>query len=372
MKTKTIISLFLAALFLAFQACEKDPSIPQVDGEQGVPPGWEYDPAAYEVDLPQMLEQRLPDMPVPADNPLTEEGVRLGRMLFFDPILSGDNTQSCAGCHAPPGAFSDQGNALSTGIDGKTGTRNAMPLFNLAWQDNFNWSGSASSLEEQAFEPVRNPVEMHETWPHAVDELRDHPEYPRLFYEAFGVEELDSTHVTKALAQFERTLISGNSKFDRYLMGQTALTGSELNGFNIFMAEDKGDCFHCHGDPQNPLWTDNAFHNNGLDASFSDPGLMEVTGNANHEGLFKTPSLRNLAFTAPYMHDGRFQTLDEVIDHYSEGLTHSPTIDPLMKAVDQGGVHLSPSEKEDLKAFLLSLSDSSFINNPEYQKPPLP
>jgi cytochrome c peroxidase len=351
---RSITILFALLLVLAFKRCEKDPPVP------GKVPG-SYDPTPYEVDLPQHFEDELPPMPVPEDNPLTEEGVELGKQLFFDPILSADKSLSCAGCHKPEASFSDRGNAVSTGIDGQQGHRNTMPLFNLAWQDRFNWHGSASSLEEQVFEPVRNPKEMAASWPNVTDRLEEHSKYPRLFYEAFGVTDIDSTHVAKAIAQYERTLISGNSKFDRYLQGKTSLSPKEAAGLNVFMSESKGDCFHCHGDPSNPLWTDGQFHNNGLDATFTDIGLEEVTGNPDHRGLFKTPSLRNLAFTDPYMHDGRFETLDAVIDHYSEGLTNSPTIDPLMKKVDQGGVQLSPQEKDQLKAFLMSLNDSSFV-----------
>lgn len=361
---KRIIGVLAAlSLFSLFKQCEKDPPVPG-----NVP--WDHDPTPYEVDLPEHFENELPPMPIPADNPLTQEGVELGKQLFFDPILSADNSLSCAGCHKPEASFSDRGNAVSTGIDGTQGHRNAMPLFNLAWQDRFNWHGSATSLEEQAFEPVTNPDEMAASWPNVTQELEEHPTYPRLFYEAFGVTDIDSTHVVKAIAQYERTLISGNSKFDRYLQGKASLTPQEAAGLNVYMSESKGDCFHCHGDPSNPLWTDGQFHNNGLDQTFTDIGLEEVSGDPDHRGLFKTPSLRNLAFSEPYMHDGRFQTLDQVIDHYSEGLVDSPTIDPLMKAVDQGGVQLSPQEKEELKAFLLSLSDTSFVER-EAERAPL-
>mgnify|MGYP002395723027 FL=1 len=165
----------------------------------------------------------------------------------------------------------------------------------------------------------------------------------------------------KAIAQYERTLISGNSRFDKYTQRLIPLTPSELSGYNLFMSESGADCFHCHGDITNPLWTDNLFHNNGLDASFTDNGLGDITGNPADNGKFKTPTLRNLAFTAPYMHDGRFQTLDEVIDHYSTGLKASPTVSPLLKKVSDGGVQLTPQEKADLKAFLLTLTDSSFV-----------
>jgi cytochrome c peroxidase len=244
-----------------------------------------------------------------------------------------------------------------------------MPLFNLAWNfnDKFAWDGKELSLERQALEPVRNPIEMHSSWSNVALRLQQDQEYPTMFLNAFGTERIDSTLVTKAIAQFERTLISGNAKFDQYLLGNTSLSQQELNGFTIFMSEDKGDCFHCHGSDNNPLWTDNDFHNNGLDTSFNDLGLGAVTGDPDDNGKFKSPSLRNLVYTAPYMHDGRFSTLEEVINHYSEGLQNSSTIDPLMKKVNQGGVQLTPLEKADLKAFLITLTDDDFINNPSFQ-----
>ena len=202
-----------------------------------------------------------------------------------------------------------------------------------------------------------------------TEKLSQNSEYPLLFEAAFGSISIDSVLVSRAIAQFERTLISANSKFDAYLLGNSNLTMQEINGFNIFMDESKGDCFHCHGSENNPLWTDNKFHNNGLDSSLTDLGLGGVTGDPSDNGKFKSPSLRNLIFTAPYMHDGRFSTIDEVINHYSEGLQNSPTIDPLMKKVAQGGVQLSPQEKANLKAFLLSLTDEEFISNPSFSNP---
>jgi len=244
-----------------------------------------------------------------------------------------------------------------------------MPLINLAWNfsDRFAWDGKELGLERQALEPVINPIEMHSDWSNVVAKLEQDPEYPILFSRAFGTSSIDSVLVAKAIAQFERILISGNSKFDQYLLGNATLSLQELNGFAVFMDEEKGDCFHCHGSDNNPLWTDNKFHNNGLDANFNDFGLGTVTGDPNDNGKFRSPTLRNLTFTAPYMHDGRFATLEEVINHYSEGLQFSPTIDPLMKKVSQGGVQLSVEEKIDLKAFLLTLTDLEFINNPDFR-----
>ncbi len=330
----------------------------------------EYVPTPIALEIPQLFEDNIIAPVIPLDNPQTIEGIALGKKLFFDPILSGDNTQACADCHTPENAFSDA-SRFSDGIDGRLGNRNSMPLFNLAWNYNerFFWDGRAFSLEHQAFQPVTNPIEMKATWVDVSSKLQQDQDYPSLFDQAFGTSTIDSILVTKAIAQFERTLISANSRFDQYLLGQINLTSEELEGFNVFMDETRGDCFHCHGNANNPLWTDNIFHNNGLDAIITDLGLGKISGDPANNGKFKSPSLRNLAFTAPYMHDGRFNSLDEVINHYSEGLQNSTTIDPLMKKVAQGGVHLSAQDKSNLKAFLLSLSDESFINNPNFKNP---
>ncbi len=328
-----------------------------------------YTPKPATLKIPELFQQKLIAPVIPSNNPLTEEGIALGKKLFFDKILSKNNTQSCATCHDPKKAFTDE-TRFSDGVDGVFGKRNSMPIFNLAWNfdERFAWDGKELSLERQALEPVRNPIEMHSKWTNVAQKLQNHAEYPTLFQQAFGVVKIDSTLVTKALAQFERTLISGDSKFDQFLLGKAQLTPQEKNGFDVFMDETRGDCFHCHGSNNNPLWTDNKFHNNGLDATFSDLGLGKVTGDPNDNGKFRSPSLRNLKFTAPYMHDGRFNTLDEVINHYSSGLKFSSTIDPLMKKVRQGGVNLSNNDKADLKAFLLTLSDNNFVNNPEFQE----
>jgi cytochrome c peroxidase len=329
-----------------------------------------HSPTPQPLNIPTIFQENIISPVIPIDNPQTVEGIALGKKLFFDPILSADNTQACASCHKPQNAFTDNAR-FSIGIDGLAGNRNSMPLFNLAWNydENFFWDGRVFSLEHQALEPVTNPVEMYNTWEIVISRLQEHDLYPELFNEAFGNVPITKELATKAIAQFERTLISANSKFDRYSLGEATLTPQEQNGLNVFMDETRGDCFHCHGNPNNPLWTDNIFHNNGLDATITDLGLGEVSGDPADNGKFKSPSLRNLAFTAPYMHDGRFNTLDEVINHYSEGLQNSPTIDPLMKKVAEGGVHLTPQDKLDLKAFLLSLSDPSFINNPDFQIP---
>jgi len=316
------------------------------------------------LDIPKLFEDNILAPVIPIDNPQTVEGIALGKKLFFDPILSIDNTLACVDCHAPENAFTDS-DKFSDGVDGIFGNRNSMPLFNLAWNydEKFFWDGNTFSLEHQAFVPVTDPFEMKSNWADVESKLQQHAEYPSLFEKAFGASNIDSSLVTKAIAQFERTLISANSKFDKFLLGELTLSPEELNGFNVFMDEAKGDCFHCHGSDKNPLWTDNIFHNNGLDETFADLGLGAVTGDPADNGKFKSPSLRNLEFTAPYMHDGRFASLDDVINHYSQGLKNSSTIDPLMKKVDQGGVGLTDKDKADLKAFLLSLSDYDFINS---------
>lgn len=358
---RTGLIIFASALVL-LSGCRKDPHIDPVTT------------TPFNLVLPERFDSLMASMPIPADNRLTEEGVELGRYLFFDERLSADNTQSCASCHIPEHAFSDTVQ-YSIGIDGMGGTRNAMPLFNLGWiQTGLFWDGRASSLEDQAFQPVTNPIEMHTTWPNVAQKLQQDPLYPSMFNAAFGTFTIDSVLVSKALSQFERILISANAPYDKYLTtGSSGWNSTDefaaYLGFAIYMDETKGDCFHCHGSPSQPLYTDNQFRNNGLDETFSDLGYGEVTGLSTDNGKFKTPSLRNLLFTAPYMHDGRFSTLTEVIEHYSTGLVNSPTIDPLMKHLPTGGSNMTPEEKGYLLMFLKSLSDSSFINNPEYQDP---
>ena len=298
----------------------------------------------------------FPDMIIPEDNPMTFEGVELGRKLFNDPILSANNTLACINCHMPESSFSDP-NQFSTGIDGFLGNRNSSALINLGWSSSFNWDGSVKSLEEQAFEPVTNSLEMHNSWNNVENTLNQDEEYLLLFKQAYNIDYIDSTHVVMAIAQFERTLISNNSKFDKYSRGEEVFTKSELNGFAIFNSE-RGDCFHCHG---TSLFTDNLFHNNGLDSEpFLDLGLGKITENTSDNGKFKTPTLRNIEVSAPYMHDGRFATLEKVIEHYDSGGHFSSTVDPLMKKLGVG-LNLTNQEKSDLIAFLKTLTDYDYI-----------
>ena len=300
----------------------------------------------------------FPDMKIPSDNPMTVEGIALGEKLFKDPILSADNTQACINCHQQNFSFSDP-NQFSTGIDNIQGNRNASALINLGWNTSFNWDGSSLTLEEQAFEPVTNSIEMHNTWMNVELELNSHSDYPFLFKQAFNINYIDSNHIVKAIAQFERTLISTNSKLDRYLNNEEQLTISELNGYAIFNTE-KGDCFHCHS---TNMFMDNLFHNNGLDIEpFIDIGRAKATSNPSDNGKFKTPTLRNVEMTAPYMHDGRFATLEEVVEHYDSGGKYSTTVDPLMKKLGVG-LQLSNQEKKDLVAYLKTLTDNEFIDS---------
>jgi cytochrome c peroxidase len=324
-------------------------------------------PTPYVLELPQGFPQPV----IPPDNPLTVEGVELGRHLFYEKMLSDDNTMSCATCHQQQFNFSDP-QRFSKGITGAEGTRNSMVLTNLAYQTSFFWDGRAQSLEQQIFEPVRNPIEMNTTWHEVERKLNESPKYRKMFFQAFGTYNIDSVLVSKAIAQFLRTLISANSKFDKYLRGEVVLTQQEFSGMELFMRDKQpnfmsgADCFHCHN---KPLFMSNFFSNNGLDATFSDLGRGGVTGNAADMGRFRIPTLRNIEVSGPYMHDGRFNTLDEVINHYSEGLVNSATIDPLMKFVNDGGVLLTNPEKAQLKAFLLTLTDHEFLTNPKFSNP---
>lgn len=307
---------------------------------------------------------KFPIFPKNADKDITEEGIKLGRMLFYDPVLSGDSTMSCATCHIQADGFSDK-RRFSLGIDGSLGARQGMPIINLAWNTLFFWDGRVTGIENQALEPVENPIEMKAHWDIVIDKIINHPVYSKMFDEAFPSKPITKELAANAIAQFEKTLVSANSKFDLFLRGEYQLTDIEQRGYDMFYSE-QADCFHCHS---GALMTDQSFHNNGLDAVHTDIGLEEVTGKASDRGKFKTPTLRNISYTAPYMHDGRFSTLDEVLDFYSHDVKLSATIDPLMEFSAQGGVNLSAQDKEDLKAFLMLFNDEEFIANPKFASP---
>jgi cytochrome c peroxidase len=337
----------LATFFILLQACKQKNEGPAL--------------TAYNLEIPS----GLPDMVIPTDNPLTEEGVALGRKLFYDPILSGNNQMSCGTCHKQAFAFTDSTLSLSIGIDGHPGTRNTMSLANLGFQRKFFWDGGAADLESQVIGPIQNPLEMHQELPAMIAKLNASPEYPALFSKVFGSATITTPMVMKAIAQFERTLISANSKFDQYKRGTATLTAEESRGKDIFEAEDKGDCTHCHS--LGSTFSDFEFRNTGLDSIPVDAGRAKITLLSTDSGRFKTPSLRNIALTAPYMHDGRFKTLGECIDHYNTGFHYTANLDGSLLHKVKG--RLSAQDKADLIAFLNTLTDYEFIHNPKFAKP---
>ncbi|MDX5481942.1 MAG: cytochrome-c peroxidase [Hymenobacteraceae bacterium] len=316
-------------------------------------------------------------MIIPADNQLTVEGVELGRHLFYDKRLSGNNTMSCASCHQQDKAFTD-GKSLSFGINRLPTKRSSMSLANMLWFNKFNWDGSASSLEEQARGPIEDPLELHQSMTDAVKKLQETELYPPMFEKAFGSSTITEEKLLKALAQFQRTLISAGSRYDRYLQNKEMLTEDELEGMALFMTHPDpstntrgGNCGDCHGGTLLSLRT---FHNNGLDVEFKDNGLGDVTGRETDKGKFKAPSLRNIALTAPYMHDGRFGTLEEVLDHYNEHMQYSsPNLDPLITEASNmpngRTLKLTEEEKRKIITFLHTLTDSTFINDKRFSDP---
>ncbi len=330
-----------------------------------------YDvPEPYNLDIPE----GFPDLVANSDNPLTEPGVQLGRRLFYDPILSADGTMSCSSCHKREKGFADDV-PTSLGIDGIPGTRHAMSLLNVGFFENgLNWDGSIATLEEQAIEPVINPVELHDDWGNVEEKLRNHPDYPERFRAAFGISnksEITKELATKAIAQFEKIIVSGgNSRFDRALRGEIFFTDSEFNGYDMFfdISPDFPDaeCGHCH---TGPLLTTNDYFNNGLDGvddlnNFEDIGRGAVTDYIFDNGKFRAPSLRNIALTAPYMHDGRFQTLEEVLDHYDSGGHYAENLDPLIL-----NLGLTEEQKQDIINLLHSFTDTTYLENPDLTNP---
>lgn len=312
----------------------------------------------------------FPKMPVNADNPVTVEGAELGRYLFYDSILSRDYTVSCASCHKQHLAFSDNRH-FSTGINGKKTTRNTQPLFNLAWYPSFFWDGRAASLEEQVFFPVRDHAEMNLDWKTAAKRINKSAFYRKQFQHVFGIKSVDSVHIAKAIAQFERTLLSYNSKYDKALRREVMLDSAEYAGFVIMNDQSMGNCLHCHSTDSNPLATNLDFANNGLQTilgtnRYADNGLFDHTGKEKDLGRFKVPSLRNIALTAPYMHDGRFTTLEEVVSFYGNGIHDTQYVDHRIR---RNALRFTDAEKKCIVAFLCTLTDSTFITNPAFSKP---
>jgi cytochrome c peroxidase len=375
------LSIFLSiGIFLS--ACNDQDDITLIPVQKTTP---------YNIEIPAGFPTILN---IPGDNPMTVEGIELGRYLFYDGRISGHNEpemqMSCATCHLQENAFECgiehpvYTGGKTFGVTGIPTPHYMLPLFNLAWNNNgYLWNGSIcrensdpmlQNIEALTYLAIIAPHEMNSDTASAVNAIKAVPGYADLFKKAFGSEDVTIDRMGKAIAQFVRTFVSANSRFDQYLRGETQLSPSELNGYVLFVTEEGADCFHCHGGGGNPLFTTNLFYNNAKDSVFEDPrDRFAFTGDPMMHGAYRAPSLRNIALTAPYMHDGRFKTLDEVIDFYSGGLVNSPYADPLMHYINNGGTGLTSLEKTDLKSFLLTLTDEDFIKNPAFSRPdPLP
>lgn len=282
----------------------------------------------------------------------------LGRELFYDTLLSSDNTISCATCHANTHAFAGHNTALSAGVSGLFGTRNAPAIFNLAWSNSFMWDGGINHLEIMPVAPITNPVEMNETLNHVVSKIQGSSKYEHLFKEAYGNNQVTDQRILKALAQFMAMIISDNAKYDKVKRGEASFTQTEQEGYALFQQK----CNQCHAEP---LFTDNSFRNNGLTQSTADEGRFIITQNPSDKGKFKVPSLRNVLITYPYMHDGRFYTINQALEHYNSGITNSTTLDPLL----ENGLSLSASEKTKIIAFLRTLNDETLLTNSWLSEP---
>jgi len=339
---------------LAFYSCKKD---------NVTDPGTPEDPSLADIEF------RIPaSWPLPvynySNNPLTKAGFRLGRQLFFDPILSSDNTVSCGTCHQPFAAFSQLDHKVSHGVKERVGTRNSPSLFNLNWHSSFFWDGGVNHIEMQPFAPITNPLEMDETLVNVVAKLQAQDKYKQMFKEAFGTEEITTQKMSRALAQFMGMMVSANAPYDKYMRQEGTLNADELAGLAVFRSK----CATCHTEP---LFSDFSLRNNGLALVNNEKGVVDsgrgiITPNDPASLYkFKVPSLRNLKYTAPYMHDGRLATIDAVLDHYTNDVQQTPNLDPLLA----GGISLSAQERQQLKAFLNTLNDETFVKDIRFQEP---
>lgn len=337
------LALFSGCLVLLLSACRKEEPLPREPGENPV--------------LLQ-IPAGFPQPQIPADNALTAERIALGKRLFYDPILSRDSTISCASCHKQSLAFADS-TATSPGVEGRPGVRNSPTLANVAYQKTLLREGGLPTLEMQILVPIQEHNEFDFNILSIMERLEKHPEYVQMAQQAYG-RKPDPFVITRSIAAFERTLLSGNSAFDQwYFQGKKrALSPEAQRGFALFNSERLG-CNQCHS---GFLFTNQAVANNGLYETYADPGRMRLTGLESDRAVFKIPTLRNAALTAPYMHDGSLKTLDAVIDHYQTGGRPHPNKSPLLKPF-----LLSPDERRDLLAFLASLTDPSFLQNPDFQ-----
>lgn len=300
------------------------------------------------------------------NNALTKEGLELGRMLFYDPVLSRDGTVSCANCHLQAVAFSDPVHKISVGVNDRMGTRNAPPVFNLAFRNSFFWDGGVEHVDFIPLNAITNPNEMDEDISRVVDKLRQHDKYPVKFKAAFNKSEVTTQQMLFALSQFMVSMVSASSPYDRYIQGEkSALTAQQIRGMKLVNVH----CASCHTPP---LFTNDSFANNGIDDTFQDKGRALITETAEDMGKFRVPTLRNVELTGPYMHDGRFRTLEQVLTHYQQDVKESPTLDPLLRRSDRTGIPITTEEKADVIAFLKALTDMNFIKDKRFSNPFLP
>ncbi len=318
--------------------------------------------------LNEPLELKLPaNFPEPCydlkQNPVTEKVFLLGKELFYEGKLSRTGVVSCGFCHQQPSAFTHHGHDVSHGVDDRLGKRNSLPISNVIWMKTFFWDGGVNHLDFVALNPMQNPVEMDETLENVLKKLNQSGHYRAAFRDAFGVEEIRSTEFLKALSQFMASMISANSRYDKYVRQEgEQLTEQELSGLKIFREK----CSTCHA---TDLFTDGSYRNNGLTDDFRfDKGREEVTSNVSDRGKFKVPSLRNVEYTDPYMHDGRFTSLEEVLNHYSDGVQISETVDPLLLKDARPGIAMTEGEKADIIAFLKTLTDKEFLTDKRFSE----
>ncbi|MEZ5017992.1 MAG: cytochrome c peroxidase [Flavipsychrobacter sp.] len=296
------------------------------------------------------------------NNALTQERFQLGRKLFYDGRLSRDNTISCGTCHQSGAAYAHADHDLSHGIDDLLGKRNSPTIFNLAWSTSFFWDGGVNHIESQPINPIQNPVEMDESLQNIIDKLNADSKYRKMFKDAWGTDLINSQRIFKSIAQFMGVMVSATAKYDKVMRNEAGVsfTGAEQNGYNVF----KANCASCH---KEPLFTDFSFRNNGLisgTGSNEDSGRAIITQKVEDLYKFKIPSLRNLGYSQPYMHDGRLATLDAVLNHYESGIHITPSLDPLL----QNGIKLTAQERSDLLAFLKTLDDEEFIKDTRFHE----
>jgi len=313
----------------------------------------------------QLLNQEIPDgFPPPVytfqDNPLSQEGFELGRKLFYDGRLAIDNEHSCSSCHQQIGGFGTFQHDRSHGVFDSHTLRNAPVLFNLAWNTSFHWDGEFSTLIDEAAQPINGHIEMGETYEGIINKIKDDKDYREKFKKVFGYPFIRPEFILKALSQFTGYMVSADSKYDRYKEGTVPFTAQEDRGYQLFKAK----CATCHPEP---LFTDNKMHNIGLpvDNFLKDYGRIRVTGNKEDSLKFKTPTLRNVYISSNYMHDGRFNTLLQCINHYRSGIQQSTTLDPLLTS----GITLTNTEANDITVFLRTLTDSAFLADPRFRLP---